>query len=39
MVLSDPQLMAEWKEELEGMANRIKHMRVALYKALNQVGW
>jgi len=38
MVLSDPQLMVEWKEELAGMANRIKEMRGALFQALNQVG-
>jgi aspartate/tyrosine/aromatic aminotransferase len=38
LVLSDPQLLAEWKEELRGMAGRIQQMRTALLQALHQVG-
>eukprot|EP00884_Botryococcus_braunii_P006173 jgi/Botrbrau1/15557/Bobra.0274s0001.1 len=37
-VLSDPALYAEWREELSGMANRIKDMRQKLYDALLEVG-
>jgi len=33
-VLGDPALFAEWKEELRGMAERIKHMRTALHSEL-----
>jgi aspartate/tyrosine/aromatic aminotransferase len=38
LVLSDPALLAEWKEELRGMAGRIQQMRAALLQALHQVG-
>jgi hypothetical protein len=38
LVLSDPALLAEWKEELRGMAGRIQQMRSALLQALHQVG-
>jgi len=38
VVLSDPALLAEWKEELKGMAGRIYDMRVKLFEALQQRG-
>jgi len=38
VVLSDPELLAEWKEELKGMAGRIYDMRVKLFEALQQRG-
>ncbi|GFR46635.1 hypothetical protein Agub_g8246 [Astrephomene gubernaculifera] len=37
-VMGDPGLCALWKEELRGMAERIKAMRAALYDALQQRG-
>ncbi|CAL5221184.1 g3330 [Coccomyxa viridis] len=37
-VLSDPRLYAEWREELKGMAGRIKSMRAQLLQALKDVG-
>lgn len=37
-VLSDPQLLAQWKVELKGMAGRIHTMRKELYEALQEVG-
>ncbi|PNH05724.1 Aspartate aminotransferase, cytoplasmic, partial [Tetrabaena socialis] len=33
-VMADPRLRELWKDELRGMAGRIKSMRVALYEAL-----
>lgn len=38
VILSDPALFAEWKQELRGMAERIMSMRQALYQALKEVG-
>jgi len=38
VVLSNPELLAEWKEELKGMANRIYDMRQSLFNALQQRG-
>lgn len=35
-VLADPTLLAEWKVQLRGMAERIHAMRAALYEALMQ---
>jgi len=37
-ILSDPALTAEWKQELSGMANRIKAMRNALRDELKRLG-
>ncbi|EFN51704.1 hypothetical protein CHLNCDRAFT_59799 [Chlorella variabilis] len=37
-ILADPQLYAQWKVELKGMADRILTMRQQLYQALQEVG-
>jgi len=37
-ILSDPQLCKAWKEELEGMVNRIKSMREGLREAVEKSG-
>lgn len=38
IILSDPELFAQWKVELKGMADRIISMRQQLFDALQQVG-
>ena len=37
-VLNDPQLLAQWHEDLRQMRVRIKEMRTALVKALKEIG-
>ncbi len=37
-ILSDPELHAQWLDELAGMRDRIKAMRVALVEGLNKRG-
>ncbi|KAL4434280.1 hypothetical protein ABPG75_000721 [Micractinium tetrahymenae] len=37
-ILSDPELYAQWKVELKGMADRILSMRQQLFDALQEVG-
>lgn len=38
MVLSDPELAAEWREELKVMSGRILAMRKVLYDELVRLG-
>ncbi|PSC72490.1 aspartate cytoplasmic [Micractinium conductrix] len=38
IILSDPELLAQWKVELKGMADRIHTMRRMLFDALQEVG-
>ncbi|RNF14888.1 putative aspartate aminotransferase [Trypanosoma conorhini] len=38
LVLSDPELRAEWEEELRGMSQRVQEMRHDVYNGLKQRG-
>jgi aspartate aminotransferase len=38
LILTDPELNAEWRVELKGMTDRIKAMRAGLRKALEEQG-
>jgi len=38
IILNSPELIAEWKEELKGMAGRIYDMRKKIYEALRERG-
>ena len=36
LILNDPKLFEEWKEDIETMAGRIKDMRKELYRLLKE---